>query len=327
MAAARAGAVIGLLGLVLAVVVAGCGGGDGQAPEAVAELMDCGPELGALGYAEGLGIGQNGELLIADTWNDRIVRAGPDCNVVGAFGEYGSGEGQLQSPRSVTTDKDGNIYVVDCWNHRVVKLSPQGRFLLALGGQGAPFGNDEAHGKFAYPYGVAVDSEGFIYVSDFNNNRIQKFDPQGKIAKDEDGEDMVWGTEGRQDGQFTHPAGLAMDSQDRLYVADVGNNRVQRFHTNGDFAGKWGKEGDKPGEFNGPYGVCVDAEDNVYVADFWNHRVQKFTSGGDLVWVYGERGGEKGQLELPLSVAAGADGAVYVSDWGNNRIQKLLPAS
>ncbi len=327
MAAARAGAVIGLLGLALAVVVGGCGGAGGQAPEAVAEIMDCGPGLGALDSPEGLGIGANGELLIADTWKHRIVRAGPDCNVVGAFGELGTGPGQLQCPRSVTTDSEGNIYVVDCWNHRVVKYNPRGQFELALGGQGGPWGNDEAYGKFSYPYGVAVDSEGFIYVSDFNNNRIQKFDPQGKIVKDAQGEEVVWGTEGRQDGQFSHPAGLAMDSHDRLYVADVGNNRIQRFDTNGHFTGKWGKEGDEPGEFNGPYAVCVDKDDNVYVADFMNHRIQKFTHGGDLVWVYGERGGAKGQLELPLSVAVGDDGSVYVSDWGNNRIQKLAPAS
>jgi DNA-binding beta-propeller fold protein YncE len=327
MAAVCRGAVVALLAVALGMLVGGCGGPGGNAPEAVAQLMDCGAKLGALDYPEGLGIGKTGDLLIADTWNHRIVRAGPNCDVVGAFGEAGGEPGKLECPRSLAVDRTGHIYVVDAWNHRVEKFDGNGRFLMSLGGQGGPWGNDEAEGKFSIPYGVAVDSQGHIFVSDFNNNRLQMFGIRGKFV-------MKWGTEGRQDGQFSHPAGLAIDSHDRLYVADLGNNRVQRFViVEGDkgfeakFDGKWGKEGREPGEFNGSYDVCVDKEDNVYVVDFWNHRIQKFTPGGDLIWVYGERGGEKGQFELPLSVAVDEEGAIYVSDWGNNRIQKLAPVS
>ena len=129
-----------------------------------------------------------------------------------------------------------------------------------------------------------------------------------------------WGTEGRQDGQVSHPAGLAIDSEDRLYVADLGNGRVQRFDTEGNFRGKFG-------EFAKPYSVAVDAEDNVYVADFGAHSVGKYTPSGEALWVIEERGDQQGQLEMPLSVAVDDEGRVYVADWGNNRIQVFAQSS
>jgi DNA-binding beta-propeller fold protein YncE len=241
--------------------------------------------------------------------------ASPDGEVAGAFGAFGAKRGELQCPRSVTVDKAGSIYVVDSWNHRVQKFSPSGEFRLAFGAKGGPWGYDEADGKFLYPYGVAVDSEGYIYVADFNNNRIEKFDPRGKFVK-------KWGTEGRQDGQFSHPAGMAIDSNDRLYVADVGNGRIQIFTTEGDFDGKFvGPDG----EFDRPYGVAVDSKGDVYVAEFGGCKVHKFTPSGKLIWSLDERGGGDGELDMPLSVAVDGDGFVYVADWGNNRIQKFAP--
>ncbi len=331
MAGLHRGRLAALLVLAMGMAAVGCGGPMENPPTVAAQLLDCGPKMGALGYPEGLAIGKTGELLVADTWNDRILRAGPDCDVVGGFGESGKEPGQLECPRSLWTDRVGNIFVVDNWNHRVQKFDAQGKFLLTFGGQGGPWGYDEADGKFSHAYGVASDSRGYIYVSDFNNNRLQMFDPRGKFV-------MKWGTAGRQDGQFSHPAGLSVDSEDKLYVADLGNNRIQRFAIvpavvdgkdtfEAKFAGKWGKPGQKPGEFSGPYDVCVDKEDNVYVADFWNHRIQKFTPGGEFLWEFGKHGTGEGEFECPVSVAVGEDGSVYVSDWGNNRVQKLVPAS
>jgi DNA-binding beta-propeller fold protein YncE len=300
--------------MVAGFALAGCGGEAGKPPSFVAKWDSAG-RLGKINRPEGIGIGNQGQLLVADTWNDRILLSSSEGDVAGSFGEFGEKPGNLQCPRSVWTDKAGNIYVVDSWNHRIEKFSPTGRFLLAFGSKGGPWGYDEADGKFTYPYGVAVDSQGFIYVSDFNNNRIQKFDPRGKFKK-------KWGTDGRQDGQFSHPAGLAIDSNDRLYVADVGNGRIQAFTTEGDFDGKFvGPDG----EFDRPYGVAVDSKGDVYVAEMGASKVQKFTSSGKLIWSLEERGGGDGELDMPLSVAVDGDGFVYVSDWGNNRIQKFAP--
>ncbi len=321
--AVHRGVFIVVLAALVGAAVAGCGGPEGTPPQFVAEWDSGGARVGKIDHPEGIGVGKQGELIVADTWNDRILRAASEGEVVGAFGEYGSDPGQLQCPRSVATDERGNIYVVDTWNHRVQMFSSTGQFVLEFGSQGGPWGYDEADGKFSYPYDVAVDSSRHIYVSDFNNNRIQKFDPKGRFVK-------KWGTAGRQDGQFSHPAGLAIDidkegkEEDTLYVADLGNGRVQSFNTEGEFTGKFVG---RWGEFDRPYDVAVDANGDVYVAEFGAHQVHKFTPSGHPIWSLGERGGGQGELEMPLSVAVDDEGAVYVSDWGNNRIQKFAPAS
>ena len=316
----RKGALVAVVAVVVGMAVAGCGSKAGPPPSFVSAWDAGTARVGKINRPEGIGIGRRGELLLADTWNDRILVASADFAVAGTLGQFGDKPGALQGPRSVTTDKVGNIYVVDAWNHRIQKFSPTGRFLLAFGGKGAPWGYDEADGKFVYPYGIAVDSQGYIYVSDFNNNRIQKFDPLGKFVK-------KWGTQGRQDGQFSHPAAMAIDSQDRLYVADVGNGRIQSFTTEGEFSGKFGSATAKIEQFDRPYGVAVDSKGDVYVAEFGASKVHKYTPSGALVWSLDKRGGAEGELEMPIGVTVDGSGSVYVVDWGNNRIQKFSQPS
>ena len=323
MKAQRTGVAL-LIAISAALLVAGCGGPRLQAPTCQAYWDGAGSLVGEVNHPEGLGVDRNGCLLVADSWNDRILRCDESGRPVAAFGETGQKKGQLLRPRAVTSDRRGNIYVVDCWNHRIGKFSASGEFVMAFGEKGGPWGYDEAPGKFVYPYGVAVDSQGFIYVSDFNNNRVHKFNAMGKFVN-------MWGIEGRQDGQFSNPAGLAIDSKDRLYVCDLGNDRVQRFRFDREekavFDGKWGESGDEPGEFDHPYSVCVDKDDNFYVADFGNHRVQCFSSDGKLQYVCGKRGSGEGELELPVGIAVDGQGALYVAELGNNRVQKFGPAS
>jgi sugar lactone lactonase YvrE len=321
MAVKGRGAAVAVIMLGLAVLGSGCGGPAEESPRFAAQWTRF-SRAGPIDHPEGLAIDAQGKLLIADTWNNRILRVDGD-RVLLAFGGKGTKPGQLWCPRSVATDKRGNLYVVDNWNQRVQKFSPEGRFLLKFGEKGAPKGYDEAPGKWVYPYGVAVDSQGFIYVSDFNNNRVQKFDPNGKFV-------MMWGTEGRQDGQFSHPAGLAVDKQDRLYVADLGNDRIQAFRPNGkkmQFDGKWGESGEDPGQFDRPYAVSVDEQGNVYAVDLGNHRIQKFSPRGRLMFAAGKWGSGEGELDCPIAITVGPDRAIYISDLGNNRIQKWTPAS
>ena len=141
---------------------------------------------------------------------------------------------------------------------------------------------------------------------------------------------VIIGKPGGGRGQFSAPAGLAVDLEGSLYVADSDNHRIQKFDGDGHFLGVFGTAGGGEGQFNGPWAVAVDGEGNIYVADTWNHRIQKFDSsfrfqkawGGAFLEV-GKR--QPGPLELfgPRSIAIDAEGNVWVTDTGNKRVLKF----
>ena len=144
-----------------------------------------------------------------------------------------------------------------------------------------------------------------------------------------------WGTGGTGDGEFEYPAGIAVSSDGSVYVVDRGNNRIQKFTSEGVFVSKWGTEGTGPGQFQSSLGgIAVAADGSVYVEDSGNildgnHRIQKFTSEGVFVGKWGRYGkpgkwtSADGQFFRPEGVAVAPDGSVYVADMFNDRIQKF----
>jgi hypothetical protein len=176
-------------------------------------------------------------------------------------------------------------------------------------------------GQFSYPIGIAVDATGDVYVADgfvnsLFNSRVQKFDSVGALL-------AKWGSYGSGDGQFTTPAGVAVDGTGNTYVTDYSAHRVQKFDSTGAFVAKWGSEGSGDGQFAYPVGVAVDGAGNVYVADTQNHRVQKFDSAGTFVAKWGSEGPGDGQFQSPRGIAVDAAGDVYVADSRNSRLQKF----
>ena len=125
-------------------------------------------------------------------------------------------------------------------------------------------------GQFSQPYGIALDSSGNIYVADFINNRIQKFNSTGVFVS-------KFGSGGSGDGQFGVPVGIAVDSSGNIYVAEFGNNRIQKFNSAGVFVSKFGSLGPGDGQFSGPAGIALDSSGNMYVADTGNNRIQVFS--------------------------------------------------
>ena len=78
------------------------------------------------------------------------------------------------------------------------------------------------------------------------------------------------------------PAGIDVDKYGKVYVADQGNNRVQKFDSNGNFITKWGSEGSGDGQFNLPEGIAVDSSGNVYIADTGNNRIEVFSNQNNI---------------------------------------------
>ena len=185
---------------------------------------------------------------------------------------------------------------------------------------GEYFGNfgffGEGDGQFVWPCGVAVDSQGRVYVTDEQLCRVSVFDQSGNYLSH-------WGVQGAGDGELDTPSGIAFDSQDNLYLSDTYNNRIQKFTSDGRFQASFGAEGN--GKLGLPWGLTVDSQDNVFVADWGNDQIKKFSSDGKFLAQYGSSGRGAGEFTRPSSVAVDNDGYIYVADWGNERVQVLDP--
>ena len=189
------------------------------------------------------------------------------------------------------------------------ELQIPGPELISAPKYSASFGkNGSGDGQFKYPTDVAIDLQGNLWVTDKSNNRVQKFDPNGKfLAK--------YGTSGSGNGQFNRPSSVAIDAAGNVLVADSNNHRIQKLSPEGAFVSKFGTSGSGNGQLNKPEEVTVDAAGNIWVADTQNGRVQKFNSAGEFVKVF-----DSGYLYEPTGVDVDAGGNVWVADWQKNRI-------
>jgi DNA-binding beta-propeller fold protein YncE len=278
-------------------------------------------------------------------------------------GTRGVGVGQLNKPRSVAVDTQDNLFVVDMTG-RVQKFSPNGVFLLSwqmpqtdLGkpkGMGrdrngniivvephyqrvnhfTPLGKLVAQwgvkgtnvGQFTLPRSVAVNSHQEIFISEYGPmERVQCF----SLVQNPDGPPSAhvlfsFGQPGNGPGDFNRPEGMCVDAQDRLYVADSCNHRIQIFSRDGKFIRAYGKPGSGPGELSYPYDICVDSAGRQYVCEFGNSRIQIFDAKDHSIEIIGGPGAEPGQFGNPWSVALDSAGNLYVADSQNHRVQKLI---
>jgi uncharacterized protein (TIGR03663 family) len=195
----------------------------------------------------------------------------------------------------------------------VPQADSEGRFTLGERGTGP--------GRFIKPVGLAVDSDGNLYVADSGNHRVQKFDSEGGFMAEV-------GSLGEGEGEFNEPWGVTVDSEGNLYVADTWNNRVQKFDRDLNFLTQWGQPASdlsnpKPYDFWGPRDVATDAEGNVWVADTGNSRILKFASDGTFLTSLGKPGSEPGQLREPVGIEIAPNGDIFVADAWNSRIQQF----
>ncbi|KPA11820.1 NHL repeat containing protein [Candidatus Magnetomorum sp. HK-1] len=122
----------------------------------------------------------------------------------------------------------------------------------------------------------------------------------------------------------SEPGGdIVVDHDGFLYIADVFNNRIKKYSTNGQLVTMWGECGKLKGQFDQPRGIAVDSRNCIYVTDFNNHRIQKFTSDGDFMHMWGKAGENTGEFNGVTGIAIDKFDDIYVADIYNNRIQKF----
>ncbi len=241
-------------------------------------------------------------------------------------------------PYGVATDAAGNIYVADAFNHQIRKIGLDGT-VTTLAGNGSDGNVDgpAATARFSYPFAVATDSVGNVYVADWGNHAIRKLAPDGSVSTLAGN-----GTSGTADGtgnaaSFSGPLGLAVDSAGTVFVADTNNNLIRKITSSGivtTLAGS-GSQGSTNGtgtvaEFRTPQGVTVDASGTVYVADTGNQQIRRITAAGVVTTLAGN--GEAGigngaaataSFNSPTGVAIDNGGTLYVADSENHLIRRI----
>lgn len=164
--------------------------------------------------------------------------------------------------------------------------------------------------------GLAFDSGGNMYVTDFDNFWVWKFDDSNQFV-------TRIGTPGSENGQFVTPWGVAVDGNGDLYVSDTGNSRIQKLDGDGNFIAVVGEKGVADGQFDNPLGLAFDSDDNLLVADYGNNRIQKFSSELAFILTWGTTGRNDGEFDSPAGLAVASSGLIYVADSGNHRIQEF----
>lgn len=172
---------------------------------------------------------------------------------------------------------------------------PPPQFMFKWGAEGF------REGQLDYPVGIAVDTQGSVFVADFDNDQIQNFDSNGTFIS-------LWCSLGK-------PYGMAIDNAGNVYFTHYKHHRVAKHDSQGNSILDWGSQGAGDGQFYLPHGIAVDlASGNVYVADPGNHRIQKFDATGSYLtqWPSG----------YCQDVAVDSEGHVYVSQLLAQRIVK-----
>jgi len=302
-----------------------------------------------LAFPYGVAVNAAGDLLeIADTGNNRIrsVSGGAIATVAGN-GTAGFGgdngpasTGQLNDPESVALDALGNLFIADRGNERVRVVSG-GVIATAAGGHDyVGDGGPPADAQLYYPYGVAVDSSGDVYIAEEYGNRIRKVS-QGVIETVAGKGIKGFGGDNGPAGEalFNQPEAVAIDSVGQIYIADRGNHRVRKVANGivttvaGDgTAGFGGDNGPATSaQLNSPYCVAVNAAGDLFIADTENHRIRKVAGGiittlaGDGKTDFSGDGGQavNARLAFPWGVAVDIEDNLYIADSGHNRIRKV----
>ena len=219
------------------------------------------------------------------------------------------------------------------------------------------------NGQFNYPNGIAIDSSGDIFVTDYDNCRVQEFDSTGNYL-------TQFGSYGRGNGQLIWPTAITADPSGNIWVYDSDNLRLEKFNHSGAYVGQsntyfvypasvggvatdasgnvwatvtstdnsspvhelsssgtaiggFGSFGSGSGQFSYPHGIAINSSRDIFVSDMYHDCVEELDSNGTLIRQFGSYGTGNGQFESPQGIALDAAGNIFVADYINCRIEEF----
>jgi DNA-binding beta-propeller fold protein YncE len=227
--------------------------------------------------------------------------------IAGPFG-FPASLSSLDYSQDVAVDAHGNVFIADTYNNRVVKVTPQGQVFAVAGDGVAGYSGDRKLAAFAelnQPAGVAVDAQGNLYIADASNNVIRRVDARTQVittvagdfaaGKASDGLGGFSGDGGpATSARLNDPQGVAVDGAGDLFIADTFNNAVREVTPAGTIStvvnsasagggipaagGETNNVAPTASKLSGPYGIGIDpSTDDLYVADTHNSKIAQVT--------------------------------------------------
>lgn len=311
---------------------------------------------------QGIAVGPDGNIVVADTGNHlirQITPAGVVTTLAGSAGVYGNTDGtgaasSFAFPTGVAFDSAGDLYVSNTDLHTVRRIA-FGGVVTTVAGLPGTAGSTDGTGSgalFDQPAGLAVDRCGHVYVADFGNHSLRRIDVGGVVT-------TIAGTPGLAgsvDGAgptalFDSPYGLAVDGDSVLYIGDSGNHVIRWFAPSG-LSGTIGGVASLTGStdgigavarFNRPIGVAIDTNGVLAVADQINHRITRgfptslAEPATEYEWSHfaGQSGvpgwmdgvGTGAQFFFPTGIASDGSGTVVLADFDNAAIRRVSPTA
>ncbi|MCH1508830.1 MAG: choice-of-anchor D domain-containing protein, partial [Akkermansiaceae bacterium] len=236
----------------------------------------------------------------------------------------------VDQPNGMAVDAAGNIFIADTANNQIRKVTPSGE-VSVFAGNGTAGYLDGAPGaaRFNAPVGIVMNSAGTFFVTDSGNHRIRAISPEGQVSTyagfgEADFTDGV-GTAAR----FDSPSGIAIDSSDVLYIADLNNHRVRKVATDMTVSTLAGSG--IGGDLDSPVGIAVGSDGTTYVTEDSSHHVLQISTGAVVAVLAGDEAASGYQdgaaaaarFDSPSGLVAGSNDDLFVADRGNNRIRRI----
>ena len=229
------------------------------------------PKSHTLSRAHGIAICDDGAILVANTGENCIAVFTSDGSPSTSVGRYGGKPLEFKEPMGIAIHPiTKDVFIADFENHRIQVLSSHSlEFITRCGFYG------KKDGQFNHPWDVSFDSDGYVYVADSGNNRIQ-------VLKYENGKlkfSRKFGEFGNEKGKIYCPSGICVDKiENRIYVTEDGNHRVSVFTHSGEFLTAFGtySEQKSDGKFDLPHKVTIDKNGYIYISDHNHNCLQVF---------------------------------------------------